>query len=83
MTPDQEAEALANARARAIGEGRMRSGVCVSFGLATGDKVPCPSCRGNVNLDLFACCIHGVCTPASSVPGVACCVGCKEYVARD
>lgn len=48
---------------------------CKHFGADTGEKVTCPSCRGRVELSLFACAVHGKCTPRKWVAGVACCAG--------
>lgn len=53
--------------------------VCVHLGEPTGGRVACPSCRGRVQLKLFACAVHGSCTPLKKAPGVACCVGCSDY----
>jgi hypothetical protein len=40
---------------------------------------PCPSCRGAVRLKVFACALHGECTIARSLTGVACCATCPDY----
>lgn len=55
------------------------SGVCAHLGAVTGDTVPCKSCRKTVQLKLFKCAIHGVCTPSRSVPGIPCCTMCSDY----
>ncbi len=41
----------------------------------------CPDCCGKVKLKVFACNVHGECTPETELPGVACCVSCGDYVA--
>lgn len=51
---------------------------CRHLGAATGATVACPSCRGTVALKLFACAIHGACTVARAVAGVACCASCPD-----
>lgn len=51
---------------------------CVHFGAATGETITCPSCRGTVALKVFACAVHGTCTPGKQAEGVACCVGCTD-----
>src|SRR5204863_5209365 len=33
---------------------------------------------GRVELKLFTCAVHGVCTQGRAVPGVACCAGCPD-----
>lgn len=52
---------------------------CLHLGSATDMTVPCPTCSGTVNLKLFTCGVHGVCTPGKQVNGKASCVSCKEY----
>lgn len=51
---------------------------CSHLGPATGDTVKCPSCRGHVELKLFACAVHGTCTQGKKAPGVASCLGCPD-----
>lgn len=41
----------------------------------------CPTCCGKVKLKVFACEVHGECTPAKELPCVACCISCAEYLA--
>lgn len=36
----------------------------------------CDSCRGNVNIKVFACALHGECTMFKKIPGVHKCDGC-------
>lgn len=56
-------------------------GPCRSLGLADGETVDCPTCRGAVALKTFHCSIHGKCTPSNRAPGVACCSTCADWVA--
>lgn len=50
---------------------------CRFRGAATGETVCCPSCRGHVELKVFACeKFPSGCTLGLPVAGVACCVGC-------
>jgi hypothetical protein len=58
------------------------AGPCVHLGAPTGETVQCPSCRGRVELKLFACAVHGRCTQGKAAPGVACCAGCPDRTAR-
>lgn len=51
---------------------------CRFRGGPTGDTVSCPTCRGRVELKVFACAVHGTCTPGKAAPGVACCRGCPD-----
>jgi len=51
---------------------------CVHLGGPTGEKVKCPSCRGNVEVDLFRCAVHGKCSTHKKVDGAQFCMGCKE-----
>ena len=41
----------------------------------------CGSCCGKVQLKVFACEQHGECTAGKELPGLACCVGCGDYLA--
>ena len=51
---------------------------CVHRGGPTGERVPCQTCKGVVELKLLACAVHGSCTPGRAVDGVACCDGCPD-----
>lgn len=53
---------------------------CIHRGESTGETRGCKSCRGEVQLKLLACAVHGVCLPTKEVEGVACCKTCKERV---
>ena len=55
---------------------------CRSLGLATGESQVCETCAGVVNLKLFGCAVHGVCTPGKALPGVANCHTCPDYVEK-
>ncbi len=55
---------------------------CVSLGKPTGEVRICESCKGKVELKVYGCSIHGVCTIGKKVDGVACCKGCGDYVER-
>jgi hypothetical protein len=39
----------------------------------------CPTCRGAVELRLFACPLHTECTFATALPGIACCTNCPDH----
>ena len=39
----------------------------------------CQSCCGKVLLKIYACAVHGECTPQMPLAGVACCGGCTDY----
>jgi hypothetical protein len=39
----------------------------------------CPTCQGTVKLKVFACAIHGECTPETPLEGVACCASCPDW----
>lgn len=55
---------------------------CRHLGGPTGEMVACQSCRGRVELKLFACAVHGRCTPTKPAPDVACCAGCSDASPR-
>lgn len=55
-----------------------REPACLRRGPPTGEVVECPSCSGRVRLKLLACEIHGKCTPAKALPGVATCKTCPD-----
>lgn len=44
--------------------------------MATGETVPCGSCRGNVRNKEFACAVHGKCVPATD------CARCPDYARK-
>src|SRR5581483_7077040 len=50
---------------------------CRHLGAETGERRECPSCTGNVQIKLFACAKHGVCSVARNV-GAACCATCPH-----
>ncbi len=51
---------------------------CRHLGEPTGGTVVCPGCCGVVALKLFACAIHGRCTPLRAAPPVPCCLTCPD-----
>lgn len=52
--------------------------LCAHRGAETR-KVECPTCGGGVSLKVFACALHGECTIAKQVDGLACCATCPDY----
>jgi len=56
-----------------------RQPTCEHLGGITGQR-PCQGCRGNVQVKLFACSIHGECSLGRQVDDTACCAVCEEYV---
>ena len=58
------------------------SGQCAHLGERTGETRACPTCAGVVQLKLFECVKHGVCTPDKPVEGVACCAKCPDNTRR-
>ena len=46
-------------------------------------KHECNSCRGNVQLKVYSCNIHGECTFVNSVPNAHCCLNCTEFEAKE
>lgn len=56
------------------------TGPCANLGKPTGELESCNSCRGRVQLKVFACAVYAEgCTIARKVPNRACCAGCKDY----
>lgn len=56
---------------------------CHYLGEQTGELAACPSCGGNpdapkVSLKLHGCAVHGSCTQAKAIAGIACCAGCTD-----
>lgn len=43
---------------------------------------PCDSCRGHVQIKIYACDLHGQCTIATPLDGAACCDACPDYGRR-
>ena len=57
---------------------------CRHLGVGTGKTVACPSCRGKVELKLFACAIHGQCTQGpKEAAGIASCGRCPDRQPAD
>lgn len=54
------------------------NGPCIHFGAETR-RVECPTCRGNVQVKVFACAVFGECTLAKSLDGTACCQACEQF----
>ena len=64
----------------------FRDARCVHNLGVTDQSVRCGACRGVVNLKLFACGLHGLCTVRKKAPGYKCCApggGCDDYSAAD
>jgi hypothetical protein len=57
-----------------------RIGPCAHLGAETGEQSLCGTCKGSVRIKLKMCAVHGKCSEVKPLPGVACCVGCKDYV---
>lgn len=59
---------------------RQQTGLpCVHLGTATGEERLCPTCKGETQLKLFSCSIHGQCTAGRRLAdGTACCDGCPD-----
>lgn len=55
---------------------------CDYLGERTGETRACPTCAGTVQLKLFECKKHGVCTPDKPVAGAACCRSCPDHTAK-
>lgn len=54
---------------------------CAHRGAET-DRVLCSTCRGRVQLKVFACDKHGTCTEHKKVDGHTCCDGCPDHTER-
>jgi hypothetical protein len=52
---------------------------CVRRGLPLRSET-CPSCRGAVQIKVFACQVHGECTVAKVVKNIDCCGRCDDFV---
>lgn len=55
-----------------------RTTPCIYRGAETG-RQKCTSCRGTVQLKVFACAKHGNCTIEKHVRDTACCATCTDY----
>jgi hypothetical protein len=57
---------------------------CVHLGGPTGETIKCPTCKGNVQLKVHACAVHGKCLPThKSEPRlVRDCHHCPDYLQR-
>lgn len=55
---------------------------CAHLGEATGEQVKCGTCPGGTKIKVFACGIHGACTIAKPIDGIATCAGCPQFAPR-
>jgi hypothetical protein len=53
---------------------------CIHRGDQTGAR-ECESCNGRVKIKTFSCDLHGECTLAKPLDGLACCGSCKDFAA--
>jgi hypothetical protein len=44
-------------------------------------KQSCPTCRGTVQIKIYACAIHGECELSGRLMGVRCCAQCDDFEA--
>lgn len=58
-----------------------RSALCQHLGDQLRNE-PCQTCRGDVQVKVFACGIHGECTLGKELPHIACCLRCHYYEAH-
>lgn len=58
--------------------GREAGQACRHRGLARRTAV-CPTCRGHVELHVFACAVHGECTLGKILADLACCARCGDF----
>jgi len=62
---------------------RVERAPCVNLGKETGDFETCTTCAGTVQLEIFACKIHGTCTLKTRIKNHGCCdVKCDEYFSK-
>lgn len=54
-------------------------GTCAHLGSVIGLE-GCESCRGRVNLKVFACAVRGKCTLQTRLGDLPCCHGCPDAV---
>lgn len=57
---------------------RSPAGPCVHLGTFSGEKHLCETCKGHVEIKVRSCKLHGRCTPATALPGIACCSSCSD-----
>lgn len=55
---------------------------CVHLRADTGKRTVCPTCSGRVELKVFSCEVHSICTRGREVAGVHCCTTCSDYEAK-
>ena len=72
---------LWNGDPAAVTSARRLTGPCANLGDPTGETRECRTCGGHVRIKLRACTVHGACTEAKAVEGVACCQGCPDRTA--
>ncbi len=51
---------------------------CLYLGDETGERRPCQTCAGRVQLKLRHCVLYGVCTESKPLPMVPCCQSCPD-----
>jgi hypothetical protein len=57
---------------------KRASAECRHRGEPTGEQRQCGTCPGSVSVKVFGCSVHGACTLAKKVEGLACCKGCPD-----
>lgn len=57
---------------------KKRSLPCIHLGAETGATLRCDSCRGQVQVKLRACAVHGHCTESKAVANTVCCPSCPD-----
>lgn len=59
-----------------------RASSCAHLGEYSGQAVKCGTCSGGTRIKVFQCDVHGQCTIAKPVDGIATCAGCRQFLAR-
>ncbi len=61
-----------------IGEKPSKMKYCLHLGPFTGERRKCPPCEGNVQLSIYSCGLHELCTLGKPLDGVKCCKTCTD-----
>lgn len=60
----------------------VKNQICTNLGEFSEEFTQCKTCRGNVQVKVFPCKIHGKCT-LKKVEGIQCCVSCSDFSIGD
>ena len=67
--------------ARKKAKQKLKNIDCIHRDLTSHRRETCPTCKGTVQVKIFACAVFGECTIQKKIGEIATCAGCKSRVA--